>query len=353
MIENRLARVRARMAAHGLEQVVVTQPQGIYYLTGQWVEPHDRLDALVVTPDACRMLCYMLAEIRPEGCEVTVYSDTGETIPALSGLLADGRTGVDGFLHSRFLLPLMRARPGLELAVSSCVEEARMIKEPDEVQRLRRASAITDSVFAHALGRLREGMTELELGAVFSDGFERCGVGRFHGDPMVCFGEGSAQPHHAPGKAALRAGDAVSVDTGKRIDGYYSDMTRTVFFKRCSEKQREVYETVLEANLAAIAAVRPGVPIGEIDRAARGVIERAGYGAYFPHRTSHGIGIDYHEEPFDVGGRVLPVEENMCFSIEPGIYLPGQFGVRIEDLVCVTKDGCEVLSRHPKTLRIV
>lgn len=353
MLENRLRRVRERMAMNGLSQIIVTQPQAIYYLTGEWVEPHDRLDALVVTQAACRMLCYVLAVIDPEGCDVTVYSDTGRTAATLSDLLEDADTGVDGYLASRFLLPLMAARPELRFTVSSCVEEARMIKEPDEVMRLRRASEITDLVFEDAFARLREGMTELELGAVFSECFERRGVGRFQGDPMVCFGKGSAEPHHAPGDARLCPGDAVSVDTGKRIDGYYSDMTRTVFFRSCSALQREVYEVVLEANRAAIAAVRPGVPIAQIDRAAREVIERAGYGDRYPHRTSHGIGIDYHEEPFDVGGRNLPVAENMCFSIEPGIYLPGAFGVRIEDLVCVTKEGCELFNHHPKELRII
>ena len=171
MLDNRLARVRERMAAHGLEQIIVTQPQGIYYLTGEWVEPHDRLDALVVTPEACRMLCYNLAVIEPEDCDVTIYTDTGETVPRLSALLEKRPTGVDGFMHSRFLLPLMALRPELRFAVSSCVEEARMYKEPDEIARLRNASEVTDRVFAAAFARLQEGMTELELGAVFSDCF--------------------------------------------------------------------------------------------------------------------------------------------------------------------------------------
>lgn len=353
MLENRLARVRERMREHGLEQIIITQPQGIYYLTDMWVEPHDRLDALIVTHKACRMLCYNLAVIEPGDCEVSIYSDTGETVSRLSALLEEVPTGVDGYMHSRFLLPLMALRPDLKCAVSTCVEEARMIKTPDEVQRLRRASEVTDQVFAAAFQRLREGMTELELGAVFSDCFAEAGVGRFHGDPMVCFGPGSAEPHHAPGEARLKPGDAVMVDTGKRIDGYYSDMTRMVFFRSVTEEQRRVYDVVLRANEAAIAAVKPGVPIDRIHQAAVDVIAEAGYGAYYPHRTSHGIGIDYHEEPFDVGGRCLPVQENMCFSIEPGIYLPGRFGVRIEDLVVVTKDGCSLMSHAEKGLVVI
>ena len=353
MLNNRLARVRERMRANGVEQVIVTQPQGIYYLTDQWVEPHDRLDALIVTPEACRMLCYNLAVIRPEDCEVSVYSDTGETVSRLSALLENRPTGVDGWMHSRFLLPLMALRPEIPWSVSACVEEARMIKTPDEIARLRVASEVTDRVFAAAFKQLREGMTEIELGAVFSDCFAAEGVGRFHGDPMVCFGPGTSEPHHAPGDARLRAGDPVMVDTGKRVDGYYSDMTRMVFFRSVTDEQRKVYRIVLEANEAALAAVRPGVTIAEIHQAAMDVIARAGYGDFYPHRTSHGIGIDYHEEPFDVGGRRLPVEVGMCFSIEPGIYLPGRFGVRIEDLVTVTGDGCSLLNHAPKELVVV
>lgn len=353
MIKERLQRVRACMTRAGLAQLIITQPQAIYYLTGLWCNPMDRLDALVVTQDECRMLCYNLAVIEPEDCAVTIYRDTGRTIPELSALLESVPTGVDGHLQSRFLLPLMQARPELPLTVSSCVEEARMIKTDDEIRRLRRASEVTDDVFADAFSRLREGMTELELGAVFSDSFLAHGVGRFAGDPMVCFGAGSAEPHHTPGNAPLQPGDAVCVDTGKRIDGYYSDMTRTVFFKSVTDEQRRVYDTVLAANLAALEIIKPGVLLSEIHEAACQVIREAGYGEFYPHRTSHGIGIDYHEEPFDVVGRPLAVEEGMCFSVEPGIYLPGRFGVRIEDLVVVTKDGYSLLNHAPKELTII
>ena len=353
MIHNRLERVRNHMRKNGLDQLLVTQPQAIYYLTGLWCNPMDRLDALVITKDKCKMLCYVLAVIEPKDCEVTVYSDTGVTIPMLSSLLESGVTGVDGYFHSRFLIPLMQLRPDLTLRVSTCVEDARMIKTDEEVLLLRRASEVTDEVFADAFGQLREGMTELELGAVFSDSFLAHGVGRFAGDPMVCFGAGSAEPHHEPGNARLQAGDAVCVDTGKHIGGYYSDMTRTVFYRSVSDEQKKIYSIVLEANLAALEIIKPGVLMSEIHEAACKVIREAGYADYYPHRTSHGIGIDYHEEPFDVAGRPLPVEPGMCFSVEPGIYLPGRFGVRIEDLVVVTEDGYSLLNHAPKELTVI
>lgn len=353
MIQDRLNSVRAHMRKNGLEQLIITQPQAIYYLTGLWCNPMDRLDALVVTEDSCKLLCYVLAVIEPEDCAVTIYSDTGKTVSTLSSLLKSGVTGVDGYLHSRFLLPLMQLRPDLQWKVSTCVEDARMMKTPEEVQLLRHASEVTDDVFADSFRQLREGMTELDLGAVFSDAFMAHGVGRFAGDPMVCFGAGSAEPHHTPGYAKLKPGDTVSVDTGKRIDGYYSDMTRTVFFRSVNDEQRKIYNIVLEANLAALEAIKPGVLMSDIHEAACKVIRDAGYMDCYPHRTSHGIGIDYHEEPFDIVGRPLPVAESMCFSVEPGIYLPGRFGVRIEDLVVVTKDGYSLLNHAPKELRVI
>lgn len=353
MIQKRLECVRAHMQKNGLEQLIITQPQAIYYLTGLWCNPMERLNALIITQNCCKMLCYVLAVIEPKGCEVTIYSDVGKTVSTLSSLLESVVTGVDGYFHSRFLLPLMQLRSELQLKVSTCVEDARMIKTPEEVQLLRYASRVTDDVFADAFHQLRENMTELEFGAVFSDAFLAHGAGRLAGDPMVCFGKGTAEPHHMPGNTKLKYGDTVFVDTGKRINGYNSDMTRTVFFRHASKEQRRIYNIVLEANLAALEKIKPGVLISEIHEVACTVIRDAGYMDYYPHRTSHGIGIDCHEEPFDIMDRILPVAEGMCFSVEPGIYLPGRFGVRIEDLVVVTKNGYSLLNNAPKELTVI
>jgi len=353
MIQERLERVRAAMDRHDLDQIIVTQPQAIYYLTGLWCNPMERLNALVITRTCCRMICYVLAVIRPENCEVTVYDDTGVTVERLSGLLESGKTGVDGFMASRFLLPLMALRPDLVLSVSSCVEEARMIKTQEEILRLRRASEMTDEVFAQAFSMLREGMTERELCEILSDCFMQRGAGRISGTPLVSFGISTTDPHHEPGENRLKKGDTIWIDVGHRIDGYHSDMTRTVFFGSCSEEQKKIYDTVLAANQAALDTVRPGALISEIHEAACRVIREAGFGEYYPHRTSHGIGIDCHEEPFDVVGKALAVEEGMCFSVEPGIYLPDRFGMRIEDLVVVTKDGYSLLTHYPKQLTII
>lgn len=353
MVKERLERVRSCMRRHGLNQIVVTQPQAIYYLTGLWCNPLERLNALVIGREHCSMLCYVLAVIEPQDCCVVVYRDTGVTVPELSALLEDGTVGVDGFMASRFLLPLMQLRPDIRFEVSSCVEEARMIKTPEEVLRLRHASEMTDEVFACAFAQLREDMTERELCDILSDEFAARGAGRITGNPLVSFGSNTADPHHEPGETRLKPGDTVWLDVGHRIDGYHSDMTRTVFFKDCSDAQRRMYETVLQANEAALACVQPGALISEIHQAACRVIAQAGYGQYYPHRTSHGIGIDCHEEPFDVEGRALPVQPGMCFSVEPGIYILGSFGMRIEDLVVVTQEGYSLLTHYPKELTVI
>lgn len=172
----------------------------------------------------------------------------------------------------------------------------------------------------------------------------------FPGLPMVAFGADTAEPHATTGAYRLKPGDAIMTDTGMRINGYYSDTTRTAFLGPMSDRQRRVYETVLRANEAAIEATRPGALLADVDRAARRVIERAGWGEYFTHKTSHGVGIDFHELPADRADCPVVLEPGMAFSIEPGIYLPGEFGVRIEDLAIVTPDGNLIATHCGKRL---
>ena len=163
----------------------------------------------------------------------------------------------------------------------------------------------------------------------------------------------ASEPHHEPGNATLKEGDSVILDIFAPVNHYWCDMTRTVFYKTVSPEQKKVYEIVKAANLAGINAVKPGVPLKDIDYAARKVIEDAGYGQYFTHRLGHGIGLDVHEPPDCSAASDAIAEPGMCFSIEPGIYLPGKWGVRIEDLVVVTEDGIEVLNSFTKDLQII
>ena len=219
---------------------------------------------------------------------------------------------------------------------------------------MRAASATNDQAMAWLRSQLHEGVTEHEIASGLLAEYRRLGAQDHSFTPIVSFGANAADPHHEPDGTRLRAGDVVLFDVGCKRDSYCSDMTRTFFFgAEPSERDREVYETVRRANEAAEAIVAPGVTFAEIDLTARRIIEDAGYGSYFTHRLGHQIGLEDHE-PGDVSStHDEPVRPGQCFSIEPGIYLPGEMGVRIEDLVIVTENGCEVMNAYPKQLTVI
>ena len=257
---------------------------------------------------------------------------------------------VDKSFPARFLLPLQQRKPELKLVVGTVIDEVKAIKTPEEQQKMLRASQVNDSVMEKVAGLIQVGKSEAELQQEIDSLFRQVSQGNSF-DTIVAYGDHAADPHGIPGERKLQRGEAVVVDMGCVVGGYCADMTRTFFVGENTE--RELYDTVLKANLAGIAAVKPGIPFKEIDRAARKVIEDAGYGEYFIHRLGHGIGMEVHE-PFDVSATdEVIVQEGMCFSIEPGIYIPGRVGIRIEDLVCVTKDGCKVLNAYPKNQEVL
>ena len=212
---------------------------------------------------------------------------------------------------------------------------------------------IISAVVEAAIAAVRAGAVESELAAYVEGLYRQHGADRSGEGQLVCFGPNGADPHHAPNGTVLRDGDSVVLDIFIPIRRYWCDMTRTVFFRSVSDEGRRVYETVKAANLAAEAVIRPGVPMKDIDRAARKLIEDAGYGPFFTHRLGHGCGLDCHEPPDNSASSPAVAEPGMVFSVEPGIYLPGEFGVRIEDLVLVTETGCEVLNRNDKHWALV
>lgn len=255
---------------------------------------------------------------------------------------------------SKFLIALLAARPDVTPVLGSApVDDARKYKDADEISAMRRASQINDQVVEAAIAAVRAGAVESELAAYVEGLYRQHGADRSGEGQLVCFGPNGADPHHAPNGTVLRDGDSVVLDIFIPIRRYWCDMTRTVFFRSVSDEGRRVYETVKAANLAAEAVIRPGVPMKDIDRAARKLIEDAGYGPFFTHRLGHGCGLDCHEPPDNSASSPAVAEPGMVFSVEPGIYLPGKLGVRIEDLVLVTEDGCEVLNHASKELRVV
>ncbi len=244
----------------------------------------------------------------------------------------------DALLLLQEIWPDARYQPG-----ATVMAPVRMIKSAEEIAALRRAAGTADVVVREVFAALRPGLSEREVALLAEEGFRRQGVG----DPIFAIaggGPNSAFPHHHSTARVLAAGEPLLLDCGGRLDGYMSDITRMAFLGTPSARYREIHTIVDDAVAAALAVIRPGVAIRDVDRAARGVIERAGYGAQFTHRTGHGIGITGHELPSITHPNELPLAARMAFSVEPGIYLTGEFGVRLEEIVVVTERGSESLS---------
>lgn len=357
MYEERIEAVMRNLERQGLSQMLVCDPRSIQYLTGAYVEPGERFLGLALSVGRKPVL--LLNELfgAPDGipCDVRAFKDTDDPLALAAELFDPARPlGCDKNLAARFLIPLMErdAASGFVLA-SDAVDDARAIKSAAERDLMRAASRTNDAGMARFKELVREGVTEAEVAGQLEGIYRELGAQGHSFAPIVSFGKNAADPHHEPDGTRLAAGDVVLFDVGCRQGEYCADMTRTFFFGEPTPKQREVYETVRRANEAAQRLVAPGVRFCDIDAAARSVIDEAGYGPYFTHRLGHQIGLDVHE-PGDVSAaHDAPVEAGMCFSIEPGIYLPGEFGVRIEDLVVVTEDGCEVLNGYPHELEVL
>lgn len=357
MYEQRIETVRRLLGEMGLTQMIVSDPRSIQYLTGAYVEPGERFLALVITRGKAPILFLNRLFTAPKSlpCEVFSFDDVDNPLPEVAKLLhAEETCGVDKDLAARFLVPLMEAHAAKSFALGSpAVDSARAIKSVEEQALMRTASATNDQAMIRFRELVHEGATEREIADKLEGIYRELGASGHSFDPIVSFGANAADPHHMPDDTKLKVGDVVLFDVGCRQDEYCSDMTRTFFWNEPTAKQREVYELVRRANEAGRAAVHPGARFCDIDKAARDVIAEAGYGEYFTHRLGHQIGLDEHE-PGDVSSvHDEEVQVGMCFSIEPGIYLPGEFGVRIEDLVCVTDDGCEVLNSYPRELTVL
>lgn len=357
MNTSRTERVLEALRGMGLTQMLIVDPISIYYLTGVRVEPFERFYALYIRADGKHKFFLNRLFHVPEdvGVEKVWHTDT-DPVMEIAAKYVDRETplGVDKDLKARFLLPLMELEAAKGFVNASlAVDLTRGVKDEEEQQKMRAASAINDRAMAEFKKLIREGVTEREAAEQMLDIYLGLGADGFSFEPLVAFGANAADPHHAPDDTPVCAGDSVLFDVGCIKDGYCSDMTRTFYYKEISEEHRRVYETVRRANEAAIRRIRPGVPLMELDRTARDLISSEGYGEYFTHRLGHFIGLSEHEYGDVSSVNAQKAEPGMIFSIEPGIYLGGDTGVRVEDLVLVTEDGCEVLNHYPKKLEII
>lgn len=357
MNQKRFDALKEAMRTADLHQMLVTDTASLFYLTGLWIEPGERLLALHITPEGPPTLfinrLFPVAET--EGIRFQWYSDTEDPVALLARTVDVEKTlGVDKNWPSGFLVRLME-QSGLKAFTlgSLLVDRLRSIKDPQEIRFMEAASRINDAAMERLIQGLAEGVTELAVEERLRTIYQELGADGFSFEPIIAFGENGADPHHANGQRRLRRGDAVVLDIGCRKDHYCADMTRTVFFGGLSPRQEEIYAIVLEANRRAIDAVRPGVRFQEIDAAARHHIEEKGYGDHFTHRTGHSIGIEVHDYGDVSAVNTEVLQPGMIFSVEPGIYLPGAFGVRIEDLVLVTEEGCQNLNGVSKEPTVV
>ncbi len=328
------------------DALFATPSSNLFYLTGIDFHRSERLTALFLPKDGEPvMICPAFEEARLRGMSavtrVVTWEETEDAfekaarlLPASSGALAvEPSTAYDDVER------LLRQRPAWKPVSAGAVLGAmRMVKTPEEIEAMRRAIAVALERFGKAFASLSPGTREADISRLFG------------GENMVQFGPSSALPHGASGPRALSQNEAVLIDAWDRPEGYYYDITRSTFFGTPTEEYRTIWSVVLEAQSAAIEKAAPGVPCFEVDAAARRVIEKAGYGQFFTHRLGHGLGIDVHEPPYMVGHDPTVLEPGMTFTSEPGIYLPGRFGVRIEDDVVVTERGAESLS--PRVSRL-
>lgn len=352
---SRIASLAGQMREQGIGAFLASSPITMGYLHGFFEAGGERLLLLAVNADGrTRMICPGLTETQARRCgiaDVRPWRDGEDPLRLVRELADDwgldpGRIAVDDDLAAARLLELQHLLPQASFQAGQALMATLMrVKGEDELRLLREAGRIADETFRAVLGEIRPGRTEEEVAGFILETMRRKG-----GVPAFCIaaaGANSAEPHHHSDGTVLKEGDALILDFGCSVSGYLSDITRTVCVGRASDELRRIYRIVLEAHHAGRATIRPGVPCQDIDRAARRVIVEGGHGPRFVHRTGHGIGLRGHEEPYLVEGNLQPLAPGHCFSVEPGIYLPGRFGVRIENCVVCTEGGHASLNAEP------
>ena len=366
MFADRMERARALMAGRGVDVLLLSVGADLPYFCGYEAMPLERLTMLVVPRDGAatlvvpRMEAARVAE-RPEVFGLRPWDETEDPVAIVAGLAGPAAVAAVGdHMWARFLVELMGAMPATEWRrASEVTSPIRSVKSADEIERLRAAGAAVDRI----AGRLQRGEIELvgqteaevsaELGRqIVAEGHDRVNFA------IVAAGANAASPHHEPGATVIGAGEVVLCDFGGTMVGadgvgYCSDITRCVYTGEPPAEFSELYDVLFEAQAAGVAAAAVGTPAQEVDRAARSIIAAAGYGEYFVHRTGHGIGTEAHEDPYIVEGNREPLAAGNAFSVEPGIYVGGRWGARLEDIVAASADGPDPLNRADHRLAVL
>ncbi|MGY1396752.1 aminopeptidase P family protein [Streptomyces sp. SS10] len=360
--KDRMDRAARQAADAGLAGLLVAPGPDLVWLTG-YAPPAvtERLTLLVLAAGREPELVVPTLEApdaeKATGAPALALRDwtDGKDPYALTAALLDdrGRFGVSDNAWALHLLGLQQALPGTSyVSLTDALPMLRAVKDAAELERLAAAGAAADAAFEEIRNVRFSGRPESEVAADLAALLRRFGHSQVD-FTIVASGPNGANPHHEAGDRRIERGDMVVLDFGGLKDGYGSDTSRTVHVGEPTEEERRVHDLVREAQEAGFRAVRPGAACQDVDRAARAVIAEAGYGEYFVHRTGHGIGVTTHEPPYMIEGEERPLVPGMCFSVEPGVYLPGRFGVRIEDIVTVTEDGGRRLNDTERGMVIV
>ena len=363
----RLAKLQSQLKESNLQALAMIPGRTLYYLSALTFHLMERPivaffpsegKPLLVVPDLERSK----AETSPLAPRVISYAeDERSRLSAFSSAakelrLEKTRIGIEPLSMRIFeLWYLQKTIPGAEfLPADEIVTTLRLTKDEKELKAMRQAVTIAQNALENTISLIKIGMTELELSSELVMQLLRAGSqSELAFQPIIASGPNSAFVHAVPGERKLQAGDLLMLDFGARFRGYVSDITRTFVLGGIDPELAKVYEVVKNANQAGVSAVQPGLKCQQVDSAVRSVIDASGYGEYFIHRTGHGIGLDEHEAPYISSDNKQLLQPAMTFTVEPGVYLPGKGGVRIEDNVVVTQDGVEVLSSFPRELQVI
>lgn len=364
MIEQRHKALKDWMKENNVDGILCQSRPNVFYLSGFDTDPHERLVATLLFPTEDPLMVCPGMEVNQvrdifTGGEIIGYNDTEDPWEKIQ-LACQNRNldlktlAIESGISWERVKRLQSIFPEIHLIeVDDILLSQRVIKGEGELTHIKEAAKLADYGVEIGMKALKEGVTEMEVLAAIEYELKQQGIREMAFTTMVLFGEKAGDPHGKPGNRALKKGDAVLFDLGVVWNGYCSDITRTVFFDHVKDKDKEVYEIVLQAQEKSLQACRPGNKIGDLDVAARNVIVKHGYGDYFPHRIGHGLGIEVHEYPSLNETNPSTLKPGMVFTIEPGIYIPNQLGVRIEDDVLITGDGYETLTKFPKELTVV
>jgi Xaa-Pro dipeptidase len=364
-MNSRIENLSKELTNNNLDSALITSRSNFYYLSNYYTDPHERVIGVYISNNIDPVLIVPKMEVEDaKACgwngDIISYYDHEDPwqlfydylskhnkVPHSIALEHDHMT-LERFEAIKRILPTTSIFNAKEMLAN-----LRVVKSKKEYTLLRQAAKLADFGVETGVNAIAEGVTELELIAKIEYELKKQGVQEMSFNTMALTGTKTASPHGTPTNKKIAPGDLVLFDLGVIFEGYCSDITRTVAFQSITDKQRMIYNTVLAAEKNAIDASILNTPVGKVDQAAREIIEKAGYGEYFTHRVGHGLGIETHEYPSMHGNNEIPLKPGMCYTIEPGIYVPNTGGVRIEDMIFMTDKGAEILTSYPKDLQIV